>query len=176
MLSKKIESELNKQVKYEAKASFFYLSIASWCEQKRLNGAASFYYLHAEEERTHMLKIFKYINEMGGHALVPELKEPEKDFKNILDIVEKSLESEKSVTASIHKLSEQAREDKDYGTYNFIQFFVDEQREEEILFNNVLDKIHLIGMDGQGLYYIDKEFENFAKLKTKPAKKPDAAG
>jgi len=175
MLSKKIEAELNKQVKYEAKASFFYLAIASWCEQKRLNGAATFYYSHAEEERAHMLKIFKYINEMGGHAIVPEIKEQDIDFKNIQDIVEKSLESEKSVTASVHKLSELAREDKDYGTYNFIQFFVDEQREEEILFNNVSDKIHLIGLEGQGLYYIDKEFETFAKLKAKGGKADKAA-
>jgi ferritin len=170
MLSKKVESELNKQVKYEAKASFLYLAMASWCEQKRLNGAASFYYLHAEEERTHMLKIFKYINEVGGHALTPEIKEIDTDYKNILEMVEKSLESERSVTASVHKLSELAREEKDYGTYNFIQFFVDEQREEEVLFNNLLDRIHLIGLESQGLYYIDKEFEAFAKLKNKTDK------
>jgi ferritin len=165
MLSKKLESELNKQVKYEARASFLYLAMASWCEQKRLTGAAGFYYQHAEEERMHMLKIFKYINEVGGHALTPEIKEIDTDYKNILEVVEKSLESEKNVTATVHKLSELARDEKDYGTYNFIQFFVDEQREEEVLFSNLLDRIHLIGLEGQGLYYIDKEFEAFAKQK-----------
>src|SRR5690606_37599473 len=137
MLSKKLEEQLNKQVKMEAKASFLYLSMASWCEQKRLNGAANFYYPHAEEERQHMLKIFKFINEMGGHAIAPEIKEVDTDFKDIKNIVERSLESEKVVTNSVHKLTELAREEKDYGTYNFMQFYVDEQREEEVLFNNV---------------------------------------
>jgi ferritin len=167
MLSKKLEEQLNKQVKMEAKASFLYLSMASWCEQKRLNGAANFYYAHAEEERQHMLKIFKFINEMGGHAIAPEVKEVETDFKDIKNIVERSLESEKAVTASVHKLTELAREEKDYGTYNFMQFYVDEQREEEVLFNNVLDRIELIGLEGQGLYYIDKELEAMNKKAAK---------
>jgi ferritin len=167
MLSKKLEDQLNKQVKMEAKASFLYLSMASWCEQKRLNGAANFYYAHAEEERKHMLKIFKFINEMGGHAIAPEVKEVETDFKDIKNIVERSLESEKAVTTSVHKLTELAREEKDYGTYNFMQFYVDEQREEEVLFNNVLDRIELIGLEGQGLYYIDKELEAMNKKAAK---------
>ncbi len=167
MLSKKLEEQLNKQVKMEAKASFLYLSMASWCEQKRLNGAANFYYAHAEEERQHMLKIFKFINEMGGHAIAPEVKEVDTDFKDIKNIVQRSLESEEAVTASVHKLTELAREEKDYGTYNFMQFYVDEQREEEVLFNNVLDRIELIGLEGQGLYYIDKELEAMNKKAAK---------
>lgn len=167
MLSKKIEEQLNKQIKSEAKAAFYYLAMASWCEAKKLNGAAEFYYLHSEEERTHMLKIFKYINEMGGHALVPEIRDLDTKFKDIKDVVFKSLESEKNVTLSVHKLTETAREEKDYATYNFLQFYVDEQREEEVLFQNILDKIELIGLEGQGLYYIDKEFEIFAANKTK---------
>ncbi len=171
MLSKKMENELNKQMKHEARASFLYLSMASWCEQKRLKGAADFYYAHAEEERLHMMKIFKYINEMGGHAVSPEIKELQKDFKNIIDVVQLSLESEKQVTTAVHKLTELAREEKDYGTYNFLQFYVDEQREEEVLFNDVLDRIQLIGLEGQGLYYIDKEMEAFAQQKVKAEKK-----
>lgn len=170
MLNKKLEEQLNKQVKLEAKAASLYLAMASWCEQKRLNGAANFYYSHAEEERGHMLKIFKFINEMGGHALSPEVKEVDTDFKDIKDVVERSLESERNVTASVHKLSELAREEKDYGTYNFMQFYVDEQREEEVLFSNVLDRIELIGQTGQGLYYIDKELEAMDKKAGKTKK------
>lgn len=175
MLNKKLEDQLNKQVKLEAKASFLYLAMASWCEQKRLNGAANFYYAHAEEERMHMLKIFKFINEMGGHALVPDVKELETDFKSIKELVQRSLESEKNVTASVHKLTELAREEKDYGTYNFMQFYVDEQREEEVLFNSILDRIELIGEGGQGLYYIDKELEAMTKKAAGKGKKGDAA-
>jgi ferritin len=117
-----------------------------------------------------MLKIFKFINEMGGHALSPEVKEVDTDFKDIKDVVERSLESERNVTASVHKLSELAREEKDYGTYNFMQFYVDEQREEEVLFSNILDRIELIGQTGQGLYYIDKELEAMDKKSGKSKK------
>ncbi|MCB0819277.1 MAG: ferritin [Bacteroidetes bacterium] len=167
MFSDKLEKSLNQQVKLESAASALYLSMASWCEKKKLNGAASFYYAQSEEERQHMLKVFKYINEMGGHAKVASVDQVDLDFENIRQVVQRSLESEKMVTASVHQLCEVAREEKDYGTLNFLQFYVDEQREEEVLFGNILDRIELIGLEGQGLYYIDKELEALAKQKIK---------
>jgi ferritin len=167
MFSKKLEHQLNQQVVLESSASALYLSIASWCEKKRLTGAASFYYAQSDEERAHMLKVFKYINEMGGHALVAEVGKVDTDFSDIKSVVQRSLESEKQVTASVHHLCDLAREEKDFGTLNFLQFYVDEQREEEVLFGNILDRIELIGMEGQGLYYIDKELETLAQKKIK---------
>ena len=167
MVSEKLEKSLNQQVKLESNASALYLSMASWCEKKKLNGAASFYYAQSEEERQHMLKVFKYINEMGGHAKVASVDQVDIEFENIRQVVQRSLESEKMVTASVHQLCELAREVKDYGTLNFLQFYVDEQREEEVLFSNILDRIELIGMEGQGMYYIDKELETLAKQKIK---------
>jgi ferritin len=167
MVSEKLENSLNEQVKLESKASALYLSMASWCEKKKLNGAAAFYYAQSDEERQHMLKVFKYINEMGGHAKVASVDQVDLDFENIRQVVQRSLESEKMVTSSVHQLCELAREVKDYGTLNFLQFYVDEQREEEVLFGNILDRIELIGLEGQGLYYIDKELEALAKQKIK---------
>jgi ferritin len=167
MVSEKLEKSLNQQVKLESNASALYLSMASWCEKKKLIGAASFYYSQSEEERQHMLKVFKYINEMGGHAKVASVDQVDIEFENIKQVVQRSLESEKMVTASVHQLCELAREVKDYGTLNFLQFYVDEQREEEVLFGNILDRIELIGMEGQGMYYIDKELEALAKQKVK---------
>lgn len=162
MISKKLEKALNSQVQLEGEASFSYLAMASWCEQKSLNGCAKFFYQQAEEERDHMLKFFRYINEVEGHAVTPSITQPEIQFKSIQDVCSKALEGEKKVTKAVHKLSELAATEKDYPTYNFVQFFVDEQREGELTFIHLLDKIKLIGLEGMGLYYIDKEFEVLA--------------
>ncbi len=159
MISKKLEKALNEQVAHEAEASFRYLSMASWCEQQSLHGCAKFFYGQSDEERGHMMKIFTYLNDVGGNAIVPAIDKPKTDFKDICEVVSTSLKGEQAVTKAVHELSELASKDKDYATYNFIQFFVDEQREEETLFNDILDKINLIGMEGMGLYYIDKELE-----------------
>lgn len=162
MNSKKLEKALNKQIKLEAAASFSYLAKASWCEGKGLNGCAKFFYAHAEEERQHMLKVFTYLNDIGGRSIVPAIDEPKQDFKNIKEVVEHSLKEEEKVTTAVHELSELSNAEKAYGTYNFVQFYVDEQNEEEVLFNNILEKIDLIGLEGMGTYYIDKELEGLA--------------
>lgn len=162
MKSEKLEKALNKQIKLEAAASFSYLAKASWCEGKSLNGCAKFFYAHAEEERQHMLKVFAYLNNIGGSSIVPAIDQPKQDFKDIKEVVEHSLKEEEKVTAAVHELSELSSKEKAYGTYNFVQFYVNEQREEEILFNDILEKIELIGLEGMGAYYIDKELEGLA--------------
>lgn len=163
MISKKLEKALNEQIKLEGEASFTYLAMASWCEKESLNGCAKFFYEQAEEEREHMLKFFRYVNEVEGHAVTPSIKQSTIDFKSIQDVCKKALEGEQKVTKAIHKLSELAANEKDYATYNFVQFFVDEQREGELTFVHILDKIKLIGLQGMGLYYIDKELEALAE-------------
>src|SRR5688572_29687893 len=125
MISKKLEKALNAQIKLESEASFNYLAMASWCEQKSLNGAAKFFYAQAEDESQHMLKIFRYINDLEGHALAPSVEQPATEFKSVLDVCSKALAGEQKVTKAVHKLSELASEEKDYATYNFLQFFVD---------------------------------------------------
>ncbi len=161
MISKKLEKALNEQIAMEAKASYTYLAMASWCEQKALNGCARFFYGQCDEERTHMMKIFHYLNSVNGHAIVPKIDQPALQYKDIKDAINQALAGEKNVTKSVHALSELASKEKDYATYNFVQFFVNEQREEEVLFTQILEKIELIGMDGMGLYYIDKELDGF---------------
>lgn len=161
MISKKLEKALNEQISLEAKASFTYLSMASWCEQQALNGCARFFYRQSNEERDHMMKIFHYLNSVNGHAIVPQIDQPDLTYTDINDAVKQALKGEQAVTKSVHALSELASKEKDYATYNFIQFFVDEQREEEVLYTQILEKIELIGLDGMGLYYIDKELDSF---------------
>ena len=156
-LTKNMESALNEQIKLEGYASFIYLSMASWCEQQTMDGCATFMHRQSEEEREHMLRIFYYINEVDGHALTPAIPQPPHTWNSIQELFEEVYAHEKKVTASINKLVEISLEEKDHSTYNFLQWYVDEQREEEALMRTILDRIKLIGDGPQSLYYIDKE-------------------
>lgn len=159
MLSKNMEAALNKQMELESYASFLYLSMASWCDQKAMEGCTQFMERQSDEERDHMLRIFRYINEMDGHALVPAVNQPPHEFGDVKSMFEKVYEHEQKVTAAIHDLVELSQQEKDPTTYNFLQWYVDEQREEEALMRTILDRIKLIGEGPQSLYYIDKEVE-----------------
>jgi ferritin len=162
MLSDKIQKALNEQINEENHASHYYLSMASWCDKKGFHGAAGFLYAHAEQERSHMMKLFRYVNDAGGHALVGSLKEPVSDFKSLPDIMDLVLKNEQHVTKLINALVEKCLSEKDYSTFNFLQWYVSEQHEEERLFNSVLDLIHMTGTDGKGLFFIDKEIGSLA--------------
>ncbi|MBL4654421.1 MAG: ferritin [Bacteroidia bacterium] len=163
MLTKNIENLLNRQIAQEASASYYYLAMASWCECKGLGGAAKFLYKQSEEERSHMIKLFKYINEAGGHALAPEIKKLPQEFKTIVNVFELALKQEVDNTKSINNLVEACFKSKDYSTENFLQWYVAEQHEEEMVFKSILDIMKIIGTDGKGVYMIDKEIGKMAE-------------
>src|SRR5438093_1174720 len=104
MLSEKMQNALNNQIAEEAYASHYYLSMASWCEKSGLQGSASFLYRQSEQERQHMLKLFHYVNDAGGHATIRAVKEPVSSFKTISDIFGQTLEHEKNITRAINNL------------------------------------------------------------------------
>lgn len=160
MLSKRIQDLLNKQVELEAASSQYYLAMASWAEVNGYNGVSKFLYKHSDEERMHMLKLVHFINERGGHGLVPALKAPASKFKNIQEIFEMILKHEVHVSSEINKLVERCLAEKDYTTHNFLQWYVSEQIEEEALARNILDKLNLIGNDKGGMYLFDRDLES----------------
>ena len=159
MLSERMQSVLNKQVRIEAESSQIYLAMASWAEQKGLEGVSQFMYAQSDEERMHMLKLFKYINERGGHANVTELSAPELEFGTIKKMFETLFKHEVFVSQSINELVHIALEEKDYATHNFLQWYVAEQIEEEAQARTILDKINLIGDDKGGLYLFDNDIK-----------------
>lgn len=167
MLSKKMLGLLNKQIETEANASSVYLSMASWVECQGFEGAASFLYGHSDEERMHMLKLLRYVNERGGHGLSPAIKAPKERYKSLGEIFEMLLEHEIKVSHEINKLVDAALAEKDFATHNFLQWYVQEQMEEERLARTVLDKFQLIGGDKGGLYMLDREL---AQLSNSAAK------
>ncbi len=162
MLKKNVQSMLNEQVEREAYAAFFYFSIGAWMDSNGYVGTAKFFYSQADEEMEHMKKIFHYINNAGGQAVVPSIDQPPKDFKSYKEIMEKSLDNEKAVTEAIHQIVETCLKEKDYTTFNLMQWYVDEQLEEENLFSTILDKLHMLGDGKEGLYLLDQELGNKA--------------
>jgi len=166
MLSKKIEKALNAQVCMEAESSQFYLAMASWSEVQGYEGISQFLYKHSDEERDHMLKLMKFINERGGQAIIPTLKAPPKKFKSVNEVFDNLLNHEINVTNEINKLVFLCLEEKDYTTHNFLQWYVSEQIEEESLARTVKDKLNLIGNDKSGLYLFDRDIEKIGVAST----------
>jgi ferritin len=157
MLNKKIEQALNSQLEIEAFSSQYYLSIASWAEANGLNGTASFFYEQSDEERMHMLRVLKFINERGGRAIVPQIDKPEQEFKSITNVFKEFLSHEIQVTGKVNEVVGICMEEKDYSTLNFMQWFVSEQIEEEALVRTIIDKLNLIGDEKSGLYMFDRD-------------------
>lgn len=159
MLTKNIEKALNTQIKIEAESSQIYLAMACWAEIKGLEGVAGFMYKQSDEEREHMLKLVKFINERGGHAQISALKAPNVTFKSFKEMFEKLLEHEIYVSKSINDLVHVTLKEKDYSTHNFLQWYVSEQIEEEAMARTILDKINMIGDDKGGLYLFDRDIQ-----------------
>ena len=171
MLSKKIEKLLNEQVQLESESSLYYLAMASWAETKGLNGVSGFLYGQSDEERVHMLKLFHFINERGGHAVVGGSKSPRTQYKNVKEVFEEVLKHELGVTSEINKLVDACLKEKDYTTHNFLQWYVTEQMEEEKQALTILDKLALLGDDKSGLYLFDRDM---AAMATAPVDAADA--
>lgn len=155
MLTKKVEEICNRQIEREGYSSGLYLSMASWAENKGLPGIAAWLYAQAEEERTHMLKFVKYVNERGGAAVIPAFKQPPLKYKGVNELFKEVLKHEQFITASINEVLAAAAAEKDYATVNWIQWFVNEQVEEETNAQLILDKLALAG--DAGLYFLDRD-------------------
>jgi Ferritin-like protein len=155
MINKKVEDICNRQVEREGYSSNLYLAMASWAEVNGLAGVAGWMYAQAEEEKLHMLKFIKYINERGGKAVMPAFKKPPADFKSVEDLFKDVLKHEEFVTASINEIVALTLAEKDFNTHNFLLWFVSEQVEEEASAKAILDKIRLVGKNN--MYLLDRD-------------------
>jgi ferritin len=162
MLSENLLKKLNTQVNLEFFSSNFYLQLSAWCDHKGLTGSAKFLKAHANEEMEHMHKIFDYIQDTGALAELGTIKKPELNVSTLKDVFIGIYEHEKFITSRINELVDITLQEKDYSTFNFLQWYVAEQHEEEKLFKSILDKIDIIGLDGRGLFMVDREIGNLA--------------
>ena len=156
-LTSETEKLLNSQIEMEGTSSAYYLAMASWCDVKGYVNSAQFLYKHAEEERQHMLKLFSYVNDAGGHALHPQISGLRHAYESLKEIFELILEHEIKVTRSINKLVDHCFGIKDFTTFQFLQWYVTEQREEETMARRALELFDIIGEAGVGLWTIDQE-------------------
>ncbi|TKG94282.1 non-heme ferritin [Puteibacter caeruleilacunae] len=157
MLKENLLKKLNDQVTAEHYASNLYLAMSSWCQAQGLNGAARFLSTHSKEELEHMYKLFNYINETGSMAIVGAIEAPPSDFEDLKDVFEQTYQHELLVTSRINELVELTLNEKDYSTFNFLQWYVAEQHEEEALFKGILDRMEIVGIKGRSLFMLDQE-------------------
>lgn len=156
-LSEEIEKALNDQIRQEAMASSLYLAMASWCDQHGFAHSCDFFYKQSGEERNHMLKFFRYVNDVGGKAVSPEVTDIPQNFNSLRAVFEQGLEQEIANTQSINRIADQCYKMKDYTTVHFLQWFLQEQIEEEFIFRRALELFDVIGEEGVGIYMIDKK-------------------
>lgn len=159
-LSEKLTTGLNEQMTREAHASQIYLSFAAWADSKGYGGISNFLFRHANEERNHMMKFLEYILKRGAKAKVTAIPAPSSDPTSVNNCFEKVFEQEVENTKSIYKLVKLSHDEGDWATWNFMQWFVKEQTEEENLALNLLDKIKIAGGEkasNDALYSLDKE-------------------
>src|ERR1035437_5573601 len=161
-LSKPLAQALNAQMTKEAHASQIYLSYASWISHQGFGGIANFLFRHAQEERNHMMKILEYILKRGAEVHVTAIPVPHEIPVSINSCFEKIFEHEVDNTKSIYKLVKMSLDEEDWATWDFMQWFVKEQIEEETLAMNLLDKIKIAGgekISSNALYLLDKDLE-----------------
>ena len=161
-LSKSLQAALNVQMTKEAHASQIYLSYACWAAGQGYGGIANFLFRHAQEERNHMMKVLEYILERGGTVKVEAIPAPSPNPTSVQDCFEKVLQSEIDNTNAIYKLVKMSFTEEDWATWNFMQWFVKEQTEEETLALSLLDKIKIAGgvkASGDALYNLDRDLE-----------------
>ena len=155
-ISSQMEKAINEQIAYEASATYAYVAMGSWCERTGFEGGAVFFFEQANEENMHLLKFIHYLNGAGAEAIIPGIAKPQAAFTTLESTLQAGLKSEQTVTKLINNLVEIAEKEKDRATYSFLQWFVNEQVEEETLFQTILQKFEILGRDKLAVYQIDQ--------------------
>ncbi|MCD8740122.1 ferritin [Mucilaginibacter roseus] len=156
LLSTEIEEVLNQQIKKEAQSASIYLAMASWCDRNGFDNSADYFYKQSEEEREHQLKFFKYVLDMGGTAISPEVTNIKIEYNSFREVFEDALEQEVSVTESIKAIASRCYKEQDFVTLEFLNWFFKEQREEEYKARRALELFEVIGEEGTGRWEIDR--------------------
>lgn len=157
MLSKTLQDAMNEQIKNELYSAYIYLSMSAYCEAENLPGFAHWMRLQAQEEVGHAMKFYDFICDRGGRVALKAIDQPPIEFQSPLDVFEKTLEHEQKVTGMIHNLYALAVQEKDYPSQVFLQWFVDEQVEEEKNASQIVETLKMIGDQGPALIMLDRE-------------------
>lgn len=157
MISKGVERALSKQLNHEFYSAYLYLAMAAYCSHNDFNGSAHWLKCQYEEEHMHATKIYNYLVEQGVQVALKAISSPPSDFGSLLEVFQASLKHERLMTSRLNELSDLALKEKDHATYNLLQWYVNEQVEEEATVSGIISKLKLIKDDGYGLLMIDNE-------------------
>ncbi len=157
MLSERMLKALNEQINKELFSAYFYMGIAAYFKERSFDGFASWMEAQAEEELGHAMRFYDYVFDRGGKVELERIEKPKQEFESPLKAFEAVYLHEVGVTQSIFKLVDLAREENDHATYTFLQWFVQEQVEEEASTKAIVDKLKIIGDHPQGLFMLDRE-------------------
>lgn len=157
MISKSLQKGLIEQLNREYHSAYLYLGMSAYCSKAGFNGSSNWFLIQYQEEVTHGMKLFKYLEDQDVDIKLPSIDGVEVEYNSILEVFQKSLAHEQSMTKNLNVLSDMAMKNKDHATYNLLQWYVTEQVEEEASVKEIIDSIKLVGDNGYGLYTIDKE-------------------
>jgi len=156
MISEKMTEELNKQLQKEFYSAYLYLGMSAWCSENGFTGSAKWFMIQYEEEHMHAMKVYNYLLGQGNHVELLAMKSSKTEYKSLLACFETSLAHERGMTKAFNELCDFALKEKDHASYTFLQWFVNEQIEEEATVGDVITKLKLVG-DGNGLFMIDNQ-------------------
>ncbi len=157
MITKKLETAINYQINRELFSEYYYLSMASYFNAAGLSGFENFFLVQVEEERFHAMKMYRFLNEKGGQVTLSAIEAPKTEFLSPLEVFQLAYDHEKLVSGLINKLMDLAISENDHATKNFLNWFVEEQVEEEASMETILNKLNLINGEGHGLLMLDNE-------------------
>jgi ferritin len=156
MLGKKVQDAINEQIKNELYSGYLYLAMSAYFEAKNLPGFAHWMRMQAEEEQEHALKFFDFVNDRGARVVLQAIDQPPVEWESPLAVFEQTLEHEQKVTGLINQLYELGLEENDYPTQVMLQWFIDEQVEEEKNATGIVETLRLAGDKGQALIMMDR--------------------
>ena len=157
-MNEKVAALLNDQINKEFYSAYLYLDMSNYYDELDLDGYANYYMVQAQEERDHALLFMKYMQSIGLKVTLEAIEKPDKTFASVLDPLVIAAEHERYVTELINNIYHEAHQDKDYRTLKFLDWFVDEQREEEESADSMVNRYNLFGSDPRGLYLLDQEY------------------
>ena len=165
-MNEKVAFLLNQQINKEFYSAYLYLDMANYYDEQDLDGYANYYMVQAQEERDHALLFLKYMQINGLKVTLDAIDKPDKTFTSLIDPLEIAAEHERYVTALINDIYHEAHQAKDYRTMKFLDWFVNEQMEEEENADTMVSRYKLFGQDPKGLYLLDQEYA--ARVYTAP--------
>jgi ferritin len=156
MLKTKVQEALNQQINAELASAYLYLSMAAYFDAKNFTGMAHWMRVQAQEEVGHAMRIYKHVNDRQGRVLLTAIEAPKTEWQSPLEVFENAYHHEQKVTSLINNLVKIALQENDYATQSFLQWFIDEQVEEEAAANVIVEKLRLVGDKGHALIMLDK--------------------